>query len=120
MFFLDILTHYRRGALNRAINEKLADLAKACRTSNKTGEITVKIKLKPSKSGGNEFTFAGHVSTKVPETTIPEAIFYIDEKSGEITRDDPAQEKLFDEEAGGATSLDRKRLETMQNAIAAG
>lgn len=28
MFFLDIITHYRRGTLNKKINDKLAELAK--------------------------------------------------------------------------------------------
>ncbi len=117
MFFLDIVTHYRRGALNRAINEKLAEVAKACRATNKVGEIVVTLKVKPSKTGGNEYTFDGSVKAKVPQTAIPEAIFFIDEK-GNISRDDPAQTKMFDDdERPGVTSLDRQRVEAMHGAM---
>lgn len=121
MFFLDIITHYRRGTLNKKINEKLAELTKVCRDTNKAGEITIKLKLKPSKSGGNEFTWAGSVTSKVPEQIIPEAIFFIDDK-GNVTRDDPAQSKMFEDEdeRAGVTSLDRARLDAVQTAISAG
>lgn len=120
MFFLDIITHYRRGTLNKKINDKLAELAKICRETNKGGEITIKLKLKPSKSGGNEFTWAGSVTSKLPEQLIPEAVFFIDEK-GNVSRDDPAQSAMFDDEdRPGVTSLDRQRVDAMANAMAAG
>ena len=45
----------------------------------------------------------------------------IDDK-GNVTRDDPAQSKMFEDEdeRAGVTSLDRARLDAMQTAISAG
>lgn len=108
--FLDVLTHYRRGIALAAVNDKLTDVVKAVMATNKGGEVTVTIKINPSKSGDGELTLKATVKAKVPEGSIPDAIFYAD-KDGGLHRTDPAQMDAFAEQerTSGAVVLDKHR-----------
>jgi hypothetical protein len=108
MFFRDMLAHYRRGQLLRAADDELAAVVRAVRATNKTGELTLKIKINPSKTGDNELGIKAEVTSKVPKATMPDAVFFGDEK-GELHRADPAQMDAFPGEEEGAVSLDRRR-----------
>jgi len=109
MYFRDMLAHYRRGLLLSQADDELAAVVKAVLATKKGGEVNVKIKVNPSKTGDNELSIKAEVSSKVPKKTLPDAVFFGDEKSGEVHRDDPKQIDAFPEEADGVTSLERRR-----------
>lgn len=122
MKFLDTLRHYRRGVIVNDADAQLMEVVKAVRASGKVGEITLKLKVHPSKTGDNEIKLTADCTSKVPKKPIPDAIFYGD-ANGELHRDDPAQVKMFeDEEQAGVASLDKRRAagvsgDTLANAM---
>lgn len=120
MFFLDTLTHYRRGIAMRSANEALADVVKAVRATGKAGELTVKLKINPSKTGDNEIGVQADVTMKAPKATIPAAVFFADD-DGSLHRVDPKQMDAFSEEerTTGAIPLDKVRFGKLEGDTAA-
>jgi hypothetical protein len=89
----DVLREYRRGKAVDLASSKLAELIMAVDETNKAGDITIKIKVKPAKGGGSEKTLAIDVKAKIPEAELPEAIFFSDAE-GNLHRTDPAQAEM--------------------------
>lgn len=99
----DVLREYRKGKAVDLASQRLADLIVAVDETNKAGEITIKIKVKPQKGGGSEKTLAIDVKSKIPEIDLPEAIFFSDNE-GNLHRTDPAQSELRFQEAAGVSA----------------
>jgi hypothetical protein len=89
----DVLRDYRKGKAVDLASARLAELVQAVDETNKVGEITIKIKVKPQKGGGSEKTLAIDVKSKIPEVDLPEAIFFSD-GDGDLHRTDPAQQEM--------------------------
>lgn len=89
----DVLREYRKGRAVDLASQRLAELIMAVDETNKAGEITVKIKVKPAKGGGSEKTLHIDVKSKIPEVDLPEAVFFSDSE-GNLHRTDPAQQEL--------------------------
>lgn len=89
----DVLREYRKGRAVDLASQRLAELIQAVDETNKEGDITIKIKVKPQKGGGSEKTLAIGVMCKIPEIDLPEAIFFSDTE-GNLHRTDPAQAEL--------------------------
>lgn len=89
----DVLREYRRGRAVDLASQRLAELIMAVDETNKAGEITIKIKVKPQKGGGSEKTLAIDVKSKIPEMDLPEAVFFSD-GDGNLHRTDPAQQEM--------------------------
>ena len=89
----DVLREYRKGRAVDLASQRLAELIQAVDETNKAGDITIKIKVKPQKGGGSEKTLAIDVKCKIPEIDLPEAIFFSDQ-DGNLHRTDPAQSEL--------------------------
>ncbi|SDD94022.1 hypothetical protein SAMN05216337_1017100 [Bradyrhizobium brasilense] len=89
----DVLREYRRGRAVDLASQRLAELIMAVDETNKAGELTLKIKVKPAKGGGSEKTLSIDVKSKVPEMDLPEAVFFSDQE-GNLHRSDPAQQEM--------------------------
>lgn len=89
----DVLREYRKGRAVDLASQRLAELIQAVDETNKAGDITIKIKVKPQKGGGSEKTLAIDVKCKIPEIDLPEAIFFSDQ-DGNLHRTDPAQAEM--------------------------
>lgn len=92
MFHLaDIIENMNRGRTARDIDSKLKEMLDATAEHGRGGELTVKLKVVPTKRGVSEVTAS--VSSKLP-TEKPEAsIFFVNEQN-QLVRDDPRQPNL--------------------------
>lgn len=104
----DVLREYRRGRAVDLASQRLAELIMAVDETNKAGELTIKIKIKPQKGGGSEKTMHIDVKSKVPEMDLPEAVFFSDAE-GNLHRSDPAQEEMRFRDANDVTTTPAAR-----------
>ena len=95
----DVLREYRRGVAVDQASVLLAEVVRAVDETNKSGEVTITIKVKPDKGGGSGKNLAVLVKSKRPERDIPEAVFFSD-ADGDLHRTDPSQQEMFSD-AGG-------------------
>lgn len=100
----DILREYRNGRAADLATRKMAELVRAVDDTGESGTLTITFKVKPEKGGGSQKTIGCKVSAKMPETGLPEAVFFSDEE-GTLHRTDPAQREMFTE-AGRVAARD--------------
>lgn len=105
MNFSDILRFYRRGAAERKVQQELDGLLAAVESTKKGGEITVTMRIKPSKAGENETDIDIDVKAKLPKVPLPTATFFLE--GGKLSRTNPRQMDAFgdDEDRPGVTAL---------------
>lgn len=101
----DILREYRNGRAADLASVRMAELVQAVDETGKAGTLTITFKVKPEKGGGSQKTIACDVKAKMPETELPEAVFFSDGE-GALHRSDPAQGQMFSEAAGGRAARD--------------
>lgn len=89
--FVDTLNAIRYGALASELTDELQALVLACRETNKSGEITLKIKLKMGKAG--QLEILDEVKVKAPAFDRSSTIMFIAD-GGVLTREDPRQPQL--------------------------
>lgn len=124
MNFADILRFYRRGAAERKVDQELTALLTAIEATKKGGEITITMKIAPSKAGENETDINIDVKAKMPKVPLPTATFFLE--AGKLSRTNPRQMDAFDNETDrdGVASLDKARSgltgEALSNHMAAG
>ena len=97
----DILREARAGRVADLASRRLAELVQAVDETNKVGELTIKIKVKPEKGGGSQKQLVFDVKSKIPELDLPEATFFSD-ADGDLHRTDPAQSEMFKDASGRA------------------
>ena len=86
----DILREIRRGAPVEEASEALARVVQAVDETGKSGEVTIKLTVKPAKHGGPEKTIICDVKAKEPIADIAPAVFFSNAE-GDLLRSDPAQ-----------------------------
>lgn len=91
--FAEFLVEQRTGAAHAEISEAFNDLVAAVQQYRKSGELTLKIVVKPADGGGSTVLVSDKVSLKLPEGDRPVALFFIDGDSN-LTRRDPNQPSL--------------------------
>lgn len=96
--FTAFLADYQRGTLNSELGEKLRDVVAEVTEHGKAGELTLRIKVKPAgANAGGQLTVAADVSTKTPQPEPEAQIFFADDR-GELHRNDPHANPLFNRE----------------------
>lgn len=96
--FADILNDIGRKALANDAAKAVADVTAAVIEHGKPGTVTLTIKIAPMKDAPPEMlTVAGSLTIKRPEIP-PSSIMYGDE-TGLLSRNDPRQMRLDDEDA---------------------
>lgn len=77
-----------------AASDELAAVVKAVLDTEKAGELTLKLKLKPQGRGDNAVILTVQMTSKRPQADLPEAIFFAD-LDGDLLREDPTQTRMF-------------------------
>ena len=98
ILFTDFLRQIRKGAAVDEATAALADVVRAVDASNKPGEVTVRITVKPAKHGGSEKEIICAVASRPPRADIPSAVFFSNE-DGDLLRSDPTQTEMPFQEA---------------------
>lgn len=93
------VAEHRRGELDLELAAALAEVTRAVHDLEKAGTVTLKIAVKPGGGRGRTVQVVDAVTIKVPEAGREVAIFFVDE-AGNLVRDDPYNERLFDRETG--------------------
>lgn len=82
----------RNGSTQIEASELLNELVQACRETNKVGELTLKIKVRPDGASGQYF-LEDQVSINAPKPERGKTLFF-GTPDGNLQRDDPNQKKL--------------------------
>lgn len=93
----DVLSQIRGGA---AINDAAKDLNELCRhvkETGKAGTLTIKLTVEPDKTDNTVVTIQPDVTLKLPKKPRAKGIFYVDDRTGDVTREDPRQLELLKE-----------------------
>lgn len=90
--FAHVLNQLRYGAAQEELSEQLAHCVERARETGKAAEITLKIKIKPQGNSG-QYILLDEVKAKVPEP-IKEQTIMFGTPEGNLTREDPRQQKL--------------------------
>lgn len=91
MNFTEILSQIRKGKCIIEAQDKLQELVKQCRDTGKTGELTLKLKVKPGAHG--EMLVTGTSDAKVPKPDVVSTLFF-DADNGDLLREDPKQPEI--------------------------
>jgi hypothetical protein len=95
---LQVLLDMRGGAVAADINGKFNEMAQAVLETGGKGELTIVLKLEPSKLGMGgavmEVQATHDCKMKKPELKVGTAFFFVT-REGQLTRDDPAQSAMF-------------------------
>lgn len=110
-----VLSQIRGGAALIDANNELSEVVRAVKATGKSGSITLKITVEPDKTDDTVVTFQPDVAVKKPKKPYAKGIFFFDDKTGQISREDPRQLELLaekemeraEQEAAGVTHLDR-------------
>ncbi|EJW12753.1 hypothetical protein A33M_1723 [Rhodovulum sp. PH10] len=89
----DILREYRRGAPVALATALLAEVVRAVDETGKAGEVTIKLKVKPSEHGSTEKSLLVSVTSKKPVPEMQPAVFFSD-ADGDLHRVDPSQREM--------------------------
>lgn len=92
--FTDVLRDIRKGRVVDSATDKLNEVVRGVLDTNKPGEITLKLIIKPQGKGDNAVIVSAKLAGKVPQADLPEALFFAD-LDGDLLRDDPTQQRLF-------------------------
>lgn len=93
--FTKWLHSQRNGATHSELTDALAKVALAVMETGKAGELTLKIRIsKAARGGGHQMFVADQITTKIPELDKEETLFFFDEDSFSLSRNDPHQPEL--------------------------
>ena len=108
---LRVLFDMRNGQVAEDCSRKFAEVLQAVLDTRGKGELTIKLKIEPSKCaiGGAvlEVITSHECKIKKPELEVGSALFFVS-PDGELTRDDPAQVAMF-AETNNQTGQEKKR-----------
>jgi hypothetical protein len=90
----DVLRDIRKGRVVEAASDKLAEIVRGVLDTNKAGEITIKLAVKPQGKGDNAVIVSAKITAKVPQADLPDALFFAD-LEGDLLREDPTQQRMF-------------------------
>tara|TARA_R110002167_G_scaffold188319_1_gene389857 strand:+ start:31643 stop:32008 length:366 start_codon:yes stop_codon:yes gene_type:complete len=82
----------RNGTTQAEASEMLAELVQACRDTNKIGELTLKIKVRPDGASGQYF-LEDQVTINAPKPERGKTLFF-GSPEGNLSRTDPNQKEL--------------------------
>jgi hypothetical protein len=97
--FSEWLATHRRGELDTELTAALAELTSAVHDLGKAGNISLKISVKPGGGRGRTVLVVDAIVVKAPEADREAAVFFVD-GAGNLRRDDPYNESMFDRETG--------------------
>lgn len=90
--FAAVLQEHRDGVLHAELSEKLAELVRAVAEEDKSGTLTLGLRVGPGPMPGS-IVISPTVTSKVPTPPLDAALFFHDD-SGNLSRRDPRQPEL--------------------------
>lgn len=87
----DVLGDLDRGRVVRDLNNALAQVVAAVRSTGKVGEVGIKLKIKPN--GDQQVEIEDAITFKAPELTRPKTLMFINVDNS-LTRTDPRQKEM--------------------------
>lgn len=90
--FATFLQEQRGGALHAELSDELAAVVSACMEHERSGELTLTVKVSPNKDG-ETLTLVDSVKAKKPEAAQRPSIFFTD-SHGNLSRRNPRQPEL--------------------------
>jgi hypothetical protein len=88
--FADWLREQSNGAAHEELTESLNELVGAVLTHEKSGDLTLTIKVKPAGHGSNTLFVTADVKLKAPRAESPSSLFFAD-RHHNLLRDNPNQ-----------------------------
>lgn len=90
--YVATINQLRYGAATEELSEKLAECVDRASSTGKTAELTLVIKIKPQGASGQYF-LTDEIKQKLPSLPKEQSIFF-GTPEGNLTREDPRQQKL--------------------------
>lgn len=90
--YVATINQLRYGAAAEELSEKLAECVDRASSTGKTAELTLVIKIKPQGASGQYF-LTDEIKQKLPILPKEQSIFF-GTPEGNLTREDPRQQKL--------------------------
>lgn len=91
--FLETLRQLRSGRTQEELSEALNELVQCCRSTGKSGEIVLKIKINPDKGDSGQYFLNDEINIKKPKFERGRTIMY-GTPEGNLQRTDPNQHEL--------------------------
>lgn len=92
--FAAFIQEQSSGQLHDELSTKLHDLIAAVQKTGKSGQIVLKVDVKPiAGTNGKTLTVTDSVAAKIPQGDRPKSIFFVD-GDGNLSRNDPQQPVL--------------------------
>lgn len=92
--FFETLRELRAGRTLEDLGAELTKLIVAVKTTGKSGELTLKLKIKPPKNGAISYlTIEDQISVKEPKLDRGDTVFFPTADNG-LSRQDPTQAEL--------------------------
>jgi hypothetical protein len=109
--FFETLRDLRSGHTLEDLGEQLSQIVAAVKATGKSGELTLKLKIKPPKSGGISYLMIeDSLSAKVPKLDHGDTVFF-PTKDGGLSRMDQSQGEL---PLRGVTTVDNETGEIIE------
>lgn len=89
--FAEWMLEHRSGGFHNELSKKLSDLHRAVYETQKQGTLTIKVTIKPN---GGQFSYVDDVKSSTPEAGKPLSLFFYDEDTGSVSRNDPRQMEI--------------------------
>lgn len=93
----DVLSQSRGAAVVSDASKLLNELSKTVKETGKSGTITIKLTVKPDKTDNTVVMIDPEVTMKAPKRPYPTSVFFVNDKTGDLTREDPRQLELLKE-----------------------
>jgi uncharacterized protein (UPF0218 family) len=93
--FSMILLEINKGESHRELSEALAELVTAVQLTGKAGSISYTLKVQPH-ANDSIVTVTDQITRKLPEPDRRTSIFFVDDKTRSLVRNDPHQVSIFD------------------------
>lgn len=104
--FTDVLRDHRGGKLVDHLSGKLNEVVQAVRKTGKAGELTLKLKILPSKGEDDMFDVIPNCKVALPEPDLAKALFFVSD-DGDLLRSNPNAPGLFQDAAEKGNLGDR-------------
>lgn len=91
--YIHTVNQLRSGKTAAELSEKLNTVVRACRDTQKVGEITLRLKVKPDKGDTGQYFIEDTVTAKTPEFERGKTIMW-GTPEGNLQRTDPNQGEL--------------------------
>jgi len=96
--FLEFMQSFRRGELLAEANEQLEEMIAAVQNTGGKGELVLKLPFKRNDAG--QIECLPTVTSKKPRRKLGTGIYFATDE-GRLTRRDPAQADMFEDELAG-------------------